>query len=1131
MRKALTLLIIALLMQVPGAAQADTDDLFTLSLKPNVLILMDGSGSMDDTDDDKYLVQYGVDFDGNGNTQCSQSGGGPECVSDLDVDGIANTRNDVALSVVLDLLDANGDGQVDSADEAALGVRLGLMYYTSGGDSGLRDGGDDGHPRTEMEYSFETIAPMGTPYANIKKAIIDPILAGTPDPKIVVGKLRGCAASPSEYSPDPSACGSGQEAEYTSGVLTTPPDQTRWGYALDDTPTAEALEYIEHYWLPEQLFPDPDKACRQNFIILITDGASDGFTDVDTIVASLYNGGTPKAHGLGVPPGVKDRFGNLIPIPGTSFTYEFTDKDSQLLTREFTKEFAPGATQIDIKLSSDVPGASPPGSCPLDCYAYDPNGDDADKVPPETLGYVGGLDSAIYGNGTKLENLIFLSSNILDPEPEYYAKTFAVGFAGGKPSELEAAAAAGGTGTTAFFPDTADDLTSAIHSAITTIQLESLSIASPAVPAARVGTSNALYLASFTPSEDPFWYGELTASPLQSDGTIQTDASGNITATPLWEAHTVLNGTSPALRNIKTVISGTTVQDFAKTSSVRAALNVTQDLDGNAVLNDDDGNWLIDYVRGYNGTNPAWKLGDIYHSSPVLIGPPSSSYVDLNLDRTIDPTFTAFRITYATRDRVLYAGSNAGMLHAFHAGAWTGTDYDTGTGAERWAFVPPNLLPQLQDMVNTHTFYVDGSPKVADVWLDGVSNDGSPVFLNNVKNPFGAEWHTVLVAGERRGGNAYFALDVTDPGTAAAPNPPKYLWTFTDTNLGQAWSQAAIGKVRLSLDNGVTTIERWVAFVGGGYLPPSDTSAVGKAFFVIDMNTGAKLWEFTVANDGSMDRIAAAPTAVDTDGDGFVDRVYVGDLNGTIWRFDLQAVGTTSGLGTLVTGWTGSQLFAANTGQPFYNKVAVAADPSGQLWVYGGTGNLNDLLGTASQDRFYAIKEAYPWVTGTPPVTPPPVVTDADLADTSGVNTLNVNDPVFAGTLGWYLPLPASGEKILTDPEVFAQVLLFTSFTPTVSSCTSKGGTSHVYALSYLTGGGATDYAAFKAGTEGLSKALATVSGLSSGNKISMPVRTSTGASSGGDVVLFVCTSSELCGNPPPPQPGALRSIDYWTDL
>ncbi len=126
-RKGLTFLLAVLLIQPSGVVWGgDTDDLFTLTLRPNVLLLMDGSGSMDDTDGGKYTVEYGIDLNGNGNVQCT-SGVKDECVSDLDVDGVDNTRNDVALSVVLDLLDANGDGQVDSADEAALGVRLGFM--------------------------------------------------------------------------------------------------------------------------------------------------------------------------------------------------------------------------------------------------------------------------------------------------------------------------------------------------------------------------------------------------------------------------------------------------------------------------------------------------------------------------------------------------------------------------------------------------------------------------------------------------------------------------------------------------------------------------------------------------------------------------------------------------------------------------------------------------------------------------------------------------------------------------------------------------------------------------------------------------------------------------------------------
>jgi type IV pilus assembly protein PilY1 len=653
---------------------------------------------------------------------------------------------------------------------------------------------------------------------------------------------------------------------------------------------------------------------------------------------------------------------------------------------------------------------------------------------------------------------------------------------------------------------------------------------------------------------------------LEADGTIKTNGLGEITATPIWEAHTLLNNRAAADRDLYTVLLGTTVVPFQNpNATLETILNVTTDLDGDATVDSADAQWLVDYVRGdvdtnsdpLNGTNPAWKLGDIYHSSPIIIGPPSSGYVDLNFGRTVDTSFPLFRDAFKTRDKIVYTGSNAGMLHAFHAGTWVGaagkgkgkgaaaTDYDDGTGAERWGFIPPNLLPKLQDMVSEHTYYVDSPPKAADVWLDGVSNDVTAAVANNLKEP--NEWHTVLLTGERRGGDAYFALDVTDPGPSATPNPPTYLWTFTDINLGPTWSKAVIGKVKLNLDLGVTNcqqledqgltslscIERWVAFVGAGYLPSSDTSSIGKAVFVIDMNTGAKLWEYTVVDDGKMGRIAASPTTVDTDGDGFVDRVYVGDLSGNIWRFDLQEYGITSGPGTLVTaGWTGSRLFESEIGQPFYDQLAVAADLVGTLWVYGGTGDLNDVLSQTTLDRFYAVQEHYPKATGTlpGPGSVPKTVKDKDLADTTGLNTLNVYDPAFSGKVGWYLSLPA-GEKVLSDSEVFAGVLLFASFYPTQGTCSTKGGNTTLYALSYLTGGGASDYTAFEKGTDGLSKVAASYGGLSSGPKVSLPGRTSTGASTGGDVVLFVCTSGEVCGNPPAPQPGSLRSIDYWRDL
>src|SRR2546429_8767039 len=44
-------------------------------------------------------------------------------------------------------------------------------------------------------------------------------------------------------------------------------------------------------------------------------------------------------------------------------------------------------------------------------------------------------------------------------------------------------------------------------------------------------------------------------------------------------------------------------------------------------------------------------------------------------------------------------------------------------------------------------------------------------------------------------------------------------------------------------------------------------------------------------------------TAVDLNNDGFVDRVYIGDTGGQLWKFDVSASSTSS--------WTGKRLFTA----------------------------------------------------------------------------------------------------------------------------------------------------------------------------------------------------------------------------
>ena len=109
-------------------------------------------------------------------------------------------------------------------------------------------------------------------------------------------------------------------------------------------------------------------------------------------------------------------------------------------------------------------------------------------------------------------------------------------------------------------------------------------------------------------------------------------------------------------------------------------------------------------------------------------------------------------IQYADRT-VIYAGANDGMLHAFN-------DSD---GQELWAFIPPCLLGRLKELhTDTPGIFVDGSPKAY------VTYDGS----GNVTK-------AILIFGLRRGGNYYYALDVTNPLV------PKYLWRIYK---GKKWS-------------------------------------------------------------------------------------------------------------------------------------------------------------------------------------------------------------------------------------------------------------------------------------------------------------------------------------------------------
>jgi type IV pilus assembly protein PilY1 len=217
-----------------------------------------------------------------------------------------------------------------------------------------------------------------------------------------------------------------------------------------------------------------------------------------------------------------------------------------------------------------------------------------------------------------------------------------------------------------------------------------------------------------------------------------------------------------------------------------------------------------------------FKLGDIFHSSPVVVDAPLprdgilcknglSSQCISSLWGTPtaggEAAYDAFSKgdAYRNRRKVILVGANDGLLHAFNAGEWkgnptpgvrnagaddpftTGVDeslppfngyYERGNedGAkELWAFLPPDMISKLPLLLGSrHQFFVDGTAMVRDVWVDGTRNAVGIGQVNGRKE--GGEFHTVAVVGERRGGTRYFALDVTD--ATEFGSEPRFLWLY-----------------------------------------------------------------------------------------------------------------------------------------------------------------------------------------------------------------------------------------------------------------------------------------------------------------------------------------------------------------
>ena len=595
-----------------------------------------------------------------------------------------------------------------------------------------------------------------------------------------------------------------------------------------------------------------------------------------------------------------------------------------------------------------------------------------------------------------------------------------------------------------YTADNAQELTQAFLGVLGSILEDDTSFVAPVVPVSpenKTYSGNFVYVGLFRPKTDSFWSGNLKKYKIEDgeivdkNGVPVTNPDGSFieTSTSYWSTspdggkvekggvgELLLNRATP--RNLYTYLPSqatVTLNSSVNAFSLANALITPTEL-GLAPADTTERDKLVKFIHGedsYIGStnNRDWIMGDVLHAGPAVIH-------------------------YSNTRSVIYVGANDGMLHAF----------EDSTGEELWGYIPYGQLAFLENLTGTlHAYSIDGSPKpyVLDYDNSGVIGDN-------------AGDKAILIFGERRGGTAYHAIDVTDP------DNPKFLWDISSSDpgfgeLGLTWSNPSISKVKIS------GADKIVFFVGGGYdsanedAEPATTDTMGRAVYAIDVLTGAKVWEYSYSTDTTMTySLASDVTAIDIDGNNYIDRLYVGDVGGRMWRFD---VGDGS-----VANWDGTILFDSNGGYSTHRKILYPPDVVQELdpftsnvfeYLYFGTGDRAHPLSATEVDRIYGVKDR------SDPTTLP--LSESNLIDVT-IDLLQLSSTTQAQIDtaitdldtedGWYIKLDQrSGEKVVSEATVFNKVVNISTFEPTTSGgiidpCLADVGIGRVYAVNYLTG-------------------------------------------------------------------------------
>ena len=706
-------------------------------------------------------------------------------------------------------------------------------------------------------------------------------------------------------------------------------------------------------------------------------------------------------------------------------------------------------------------------------YKTDSNGNKHYSYLPALAGWINNNDVNTSLDGTQTV--------------ETYSVAFSDGALGAESLLKETAKRGGGK---YFYAEDSAALTSALTNVLASIEPGNDSLTSASVASNnfdRTETLDAVYYAMFQPDRGPRWQGNLKKYKVidgvqkgSNDVNAINSATGHFSdlAQSYWSSDVdgdsvSSGGVAEMLRNKTdrviysnlgnnnalvplTYADASSSTAYPTPADLATALDVTNDettikaslnwINGKDVDDaDEDGVTLSE--------NRPDVFGDPLHSKPVVIN-------------------------YGNDNIYIVVGTNHGVLHMFK-------DNDAAnTIDEAWAFMPKRFMKNVKALRDNYTsadkvYGADGliTSHIVDKNGNGIVDIG--------------EDKVWLFFGLRRGGSAYYAMDVTNPAS------PSVMWIIEGgvkdgdfEELGQSWSQPKVTYSKLNVSG---TEAKPVLVFGGGYDISKDSHSVGgedsqgRAIYMLDAETGDLKWSLSPTGDTIFDGKDSIPSSIatlDSDGDGLTDRLYAGDTGGNVWRVDMPggdkskfSVFKLAELGGDASNEVDRRFFSEpaivrafitetiDSGKKDAdNKPIIVQQDIPYDAVLLGSGDKTNPIGTDTKDTFFMIKDinirTQEFTASSKPEKPTVPIKIGDLADYTNnpfsapltsqeKETLSLQVSLKSG---WYINLEQVGEKSTSSALVINNVVYFTSYIPpsgdeSAVSCDLPNGQGWLYAV------------------------------------------------------------------------------------